>query len=229
MTIPMNTMVSPSSVPPSVSTPTTTTAGPSGKKVKENTGRWLTEEHDVFLRGLDEHGKQWKKIAEMIGTRSVVQVRTHAQKYFQKLLKNDAVATDHPHKLLSGSTAVSTSAAAAAAADAKRKFGTDKTAASSSSPSNKKRRMSLEPKTSSTSSKKYQSQHHRLSLPTSHYSYQQPGRVGAPMMPVAHHHYQQQSATTTDDDDCAHDDGIIDPSFMQTLKMAADGDLDDSL
>jgi len=49
------------------------------------------------------------------------------------------------------------------------------------------------------------------------------------MMPVAHHHYQQQSATTTDDDDCAHDDGIIDPSFMQTLKMAADGDLDDSL
>lgn len=39
----------------------------------------------MFLDGLRIHGKGWKKIAEMIQTRNVVQVRTHAQKYFQKL------------------------------------------------------------------------------------------------------------------------------------------------
>jgi SHAQKYF class myb-like DNA-binding protein len=48
-------------------------------------GRWTETEHAVFLEGLSMHGKQWKTIATMIGTRSVVQVRTHAQKYFQKL------------------------------------------------------------------------------------------------------------------------------------------------
>lgn len=55
--------------------------------VPENTtsGRWSVKEHDMFLQGLQKHGKGWKKIAEMIQTRNVVQVRTHAQKYFQKL------------------------------------------------------------------------------------------------------------------------------------------------
>jgi SHAQKYF class myb-like DNA-binding protein len=48
-------------------------------------GRWTEQEHTAFLEGLEKHGKQWKTIATMIGTRSVVQVRTHAQKYFQKM------------------------------------------------------------------------------------------------------------------------------------------------
>jgi hypothetical protein len=36
---------------------------------------------------LEEHGKGWKKIASLIKSRTVVQIRTHAQKYFQKLAK----------------------------------------------------------------------------------------------------------------------------------------------
>ena len=52
---------------------------------KKVSGRWTAKEHEIFLTGLKEHGKGWKKIAEMILTRNVVQVRTHAQKYFQKL------------------------------------------------------------------------------------------------------------------------------------------------
>jgi SHAQKYF class myb-like DNA-binding protein len=52
-----------------------------------NHGRWTREEHALFLRGLELHGKEWKKIADMISTRSVVQIRTHAQKYFQKVAK----------------------------------------------------------------------------------------------------------------------------------------------
>eukprot|EP00953_Heterococcus_sp_UTEX-ZZ885_P038615 19823-Heterococcus_DN1.PRE.1 len=58
-----------------------------GAPVKENTGRWTYGEHCLFLKGLEQHGKGWKKIASLIRTRTVVQIRTHAQKYFQKLAK----------------------------------------------------------------------------------------------------------------------------------------------
>lgn len=53
----------------------------------ENTGRWTSDEHRLFLQGLEQHGKGWKKIASLIKSRTVVQIRTHAQKYFQKLAK----------------------------------------------------------------------------------------------------------------------------------------------
>jgi len=53
----------------------------------ENTGRWTADEHRLFLQGLEQHGKGWKKIASLIKSRTVVQIRTHAQKYFQKLAK----------------------------------------------------------------------------------------------------------------------------------------------
>lgn len=61
----------------------TTSNGAAG----ENTGRWTAEEHRLFLQGLEQHGKGWKKIASLIKSRTVVQIRTHAQKYFQKLAK----------------------------------------------------------------------------------------------------------------------------------------------
>mmetsp|Transcript_17565 Transcript_17565/g.30967 ORF Transcript_17565/g.30967 Transcript_17565/m.30967 type:complete len:674 (-) Transcript_17565:400-2421(-) len=50
-------------------------------------GRWTAEEHRLFLQGLEQHGRGWKKIATLIKSRTVVQIRTHAQKYFQKLAK----------------------------------------------------------------------------------------------------------------------------------------------
>jgi SHAQKYF class myb-like DNA-binding protein len=53
----------------------------------ENIGRWTVEEHQTFLEGYQIHGKNWKKVAGHVKTRSVVQVRTHAQKYFLKVHK----------------------------------------------------------------------------------------------------------------------------------------------
>jgi SHAQKYF class myb-like DNA-binding protein len=41
----------------------------------------------LFIKGLDLYGKAWKKIAGIIKTRTVVQIRTHAQKYFLKMAK----------------------------------------------------------------------------------------------------------------------------------------------
>lgn len=62
--------------------------------VEENVGRWSDQEHNLFLEGLQTYGKQWKTISNLIGTRTVVQVRTHAQKYFQKLeRKNNKIKT----------------------------------------------------------------------------------------------------------------------------------------
>eukprot|EP00529_Nitzschia_sp_RCC80_P017171 CAMPEP_0113490188 /NCGR_PEP_ID=MMETSP0014_2-20120614/26916_1 /TAXON_ID=2857 /ORGANISM="Nitzschia sp." /LENGTH=654 /DNA_ID=CAMNT_0000383949 /DNA_START=332 /DNA_END=2296 /DNA_ORIENTATION=- /assembly_acc=CAM_ASM_000159 len=53
-----------------------------------NTGRWSDEEHQRFLDGLSQYGTgNWKKITEMVGTRSCTQIRTHAQKYFIALQK----------------------------------------------------------------------------------------------------------------------------------------------
>lgn len=62
-------------------------SGSSNAAAGENTGRWTAEEHRLFLQGLEQHGKGWKKIASLIKSRTVVQIRTHAQKYFQKLAK----------------------------------------------------------------------------------------------------------------------------------------------
>lgn len=53
----------------------------------EHTGRWTKQEHEAFLSGLKMYGKEWKKVAAKVKTRTVVQTRTHAQKYFQKLAK----------------------------------------------------------------------------------------------------------------------------------------------
>lgn len=51
---------------------------------------WSKAEHDLFLQALQEHGKNWKLIAEAVGTRTVSQVRSHAQKYFLKLERQKA-------------------------------------------------------------------------------------------------------------------------------------------
>jgi SHAQKYF class myb-like DNA-binding protein len=51
----------------------------------EHTGRWTKQEHSLFLQGIDKYGKEWKKVAGFVRTRTVMQTRTHAQKYYEKL------------------------------------------------------------------------------------------------------------------------------------------------
>ena len=43
-------------------------------------GRWSADEHRLFLRGLEMHGKDYKKIAALVKTRNVTQVKAHARK-----------------------------------------------------------------------------------------------------------------------------------------------------
>jgi SHAQKYF class myb-like DNA-binding protein len=50
----------------------------------ENTGRWTDDEHARFLRGLELFGKKWSKVADVVQSRTTIQVRSHAQKYLKK-------------------------------------------------------------------------------------------------------------------------------------------------
>ena len=47
--------------------------------------RWTPDEHRLFLEGIMLYGKDWKKMQPLIKTRTLVQIRTHAQKVFKKI------------------------------------------------------------------------------------------------------------------------------------------------
>ncbi|GMF30897.1 unnamed protein product [Phytophthora fragariaefolia] len=52
------------------------------------TGLWSQEEHTKFLVAIKlyPHGP-WRKVAAYVGTRSIRQVQTHAQKYHEKVVR----------------------------------------------------------------------------------------------------------------------------------------------
>lgn len=52
-------------------------------------GRWTREEHEQFLESIRLYGKDWRKIEEHVGTRTCSQIRSHAQKYFLRLEKEN--------------------------------------------------------------------------------------------------------------------------------------------
>jgi len=52
-------------------------------------GRWTRQEHEAFLVGLEEFGREWKKVSRKIPTRTSAQIRSHAQKYFAKIARDE--------------------------------------------------------------------------------------------------------------------------------------------
>uniref|UniRef100_A0A8C2CGV0 Myb-like, SWIRM and MPN domain-containing protein 1 n=1 Tax=Cyprinus carpio TaxID=7962 RepID=A0A8C2CGV0_CYPCA len=54
--------------------------------------RWVEEEKDLFEKGLAQFGRRWTKIAKLIGTRTVLQVKSYAKQYFKNKSKTDTPA-----------------------------------------------------------------------------------------------------------------------------------------
>ncbi|EJK61108.1 hypothetical protein THAOC_18455, partial [Thalassiosira oceanica] len=57
------------------------------RQAKQKIGTWTAEEHRLFLEGLERHGINWAEVATHVGSRTVVQIRSHAQRYRAKLGK----------------------------------------------------------------------------------------------------------------------------------------------
>lgn len=49
---------------------------------------WSPEEHERMIEGLRKYKRDWAKVTEYVGSRSAAQVRSHAQKYFDRVARD---------------------------------------------------------------------------------------------------------------------------------------------
>ncbi|TNV82628.1 hypothetical protein FGO68_gene9147 [Halteria grandinella] len=57
-------------------------------------GRWSKTEHEKFIEAIFLFGKEWKKVEKHIGTRCGAQIRSHAQKFFNRMEEEGNVDVD---------------------------------------------------------------------------------------------------------------------------------------
>ncbi|KAM6573814.1 hypothetical protein CsatA_022141 [Cannabis sativa] len=68
------------------------------KSTSSKNGRWTLDEHIIFLNGLNKFGSgNWAEISTLFGgTRTPIQIATHAQKYFNKMAKQKKLQGQPP-------------------------------------------------------------------------------------------------------------------------------------
>jgi SHAQKYF class myb-like DNA-binding protein len=85
---------SPTSSPTAESTPKT--KGRKPYTITKQREIWSDFEHSRFLQALHLYGRDWRKIESHVITKTVIQIRSHAQKYFLKVQKNNHGDTTIP-------------------------------------------------------------------------------------------------------------------------------------
>jgi SHAQKYF class myb-like DNA-binding protein len=79
---------------PATASTTSSSADDPSKKIRKpytitkSRESWTEPEHDKFLEALQLFDRDWKKIEAFIGSKTVIQIRSHAQKYFLKVQKS---------------------------------------------------------------------------------------------------------------------------------------------
>ncbi|XP_008643552.1 protein REVEILLE 6 isoform X5 [Zea mays] len=87
-------MVSASAPPPQAQSDAAGSGEEVSKKVRKpytitkSRESWTEQEHDKFLEALQLFDRDWKKIEAFVGSKTVIQIRSHAQKYLLKVQKN---------------------------------------------------------------------------------------------------------------------------------------------
>ncbi|CAL5196038.1 unnamed protein product [Lathyrus oleraceus] len=89
----VNQLPPPPPQPPTSAAASTTSEDPNKKVRKPYTitksrESWTDQEHDKFLEALQLFERDWKKIEAFVGSKTVIQIRSHAQKYFLKVQKS---------------------------------------------------------------------------------------------------------------------------------------------
>jgi len=65
--------------------------GEDKKDIASVTGRWNKEEHDKFIDAIKKYGKDWKQVEQHIESRTGAQIRSHAQKFFNRIIKKYSI------------------------------------------------------------------------------------------------------------------------------------------
>ena len=50
-------------------------------------GKWKNDEHQRFIEGVKKYGNDWSLVQKYVRTRTIIQIRSHAQKFMKKLKK----------------------------------------------------------------------------------------------------------------------------------------------
>uniref|UniRef100_A0A8C5D113 Myb-like, SWIRM and MPN domain-containing protein 1 n=1 Tax=Gouania willdenowi TaxID=441366 RepID=A0A8C5D113_GOUWI len=58
-----------------------------------SSSRWSKEEKEQFEKGLAQFGRRWTKIAKLMGSRTVLQVKSYARQYFKHKAKSEHMAS----------------------------------------------------------------------------------------------------------------------------------------
>ena len=50
-------------------------------------GKWKNDEHQRFIEGVKKYGNDWSLVQKYVRTRTIIQIRSHEQKFMKKLKK----------------------------------------------------------------------------------------------------------------------------------------------
>ena len=68
------------------------------KIIGNNNGKWTKTENLIFINSIIDNGNEWNNLEDIIKTRNKNQIRSHAQKFFEKLSK---LLSDYKRKIIS--------------------------------------------------------------------------------------------------------------------------------